>query len=57
MNKFVIDCSATMSLFLPDENNVDYTSLIYKELENKDCIVPSIWSYEVSNVLLSCKKR
>lgn len=57
MNKFVIDCSATMSLFLPDENDTNYTNIIHKQLENKDCIVPSIWCYEIANVLLSCKKR
>ena len=57
MTKFVIDCSTTMSLFLPDENNTDYTNIIYNQLANKDCIVPSLWCYEISNVLLSCKKR
>ena len=57
MNKFVIDCSATMSLFLPDENDTNYTNIIHKQLENKDCIAPSIWRYEIANVLLSCKKR
>jgi len=54
---FVIDCSTTMSLFLPDEKDKDYTNIIYKQLENKECIVPNIWCYEISNVLLSCKKR
>lgn len=57
MNKFVIDCSTTMSLFLPDEKNTNYANIIYKQLESKDCIVPSIWCYEIANVLLSCKKR
>ena len=57
MNKFVIDCSSTMSLFLPDEKNLDYANIIHNQLKNKDCIVPSIWCYEIDNVLLSCKKR
>lgn len=57
MNKFVIDCSTTMSLFLPDEKNPDYANIIHNQLKNKDCIVPSIWCYEIANVLLSCKKR
>ena len=57
MNKFVIDCSATMSLFLPDEKNIDYANIIHNQLKNKDCIVPSIWCYKIANVLLSCKKR
>lgn len=57
MNKFVIDCSVTMFLFLHDEKNTHYTNTIYQQLESKDCIVPSIWCYEIANVLLSCKKR
>ena len=57
MNKFVIDCSTTISLFLPDEKNIDYTNIIYNQLENTDCVVPSLWCYEIANVLLSCKKR
>ena len=57
MNSFVIDCSTTMSLFLPDEKEVNYTNIIFKQLKNNNCIVPSIWSYETTNVLLSCKKR
>jgi predicted nucleic acid-binding protein len=57
MNKFVIDCSSMMSLFLSDEKDIDYTNIIYKQLENKECIAPGIWCYEISNVLLSCRKR
>lgn len=57
MNKFVIDCSTTMSLFLPDENNKDYIKKIYECFKNNFCIVPSLWCYEISNVLLSSKKR
>ena len=57
MNSFVIDCSTTMSLFLPDEREVNYTDIIFKQLKDNSCVVPSIWSYETTNVLLSCKKR
>lgn len=57
MSKFIIDCSAVMSLFLHDERNTDYGNIIFKQLEHSDCIVPSLWNYELSNILLSCKKR
>lgn len=57
MNKFIIDCSSTISLFLPDEINNDYTNKLYDSFKNNDCIVPSLWCYELSNVLLSSEKR
>ena len=57
MSKFVIDCSSTMSLFLPDEVNNDYISKLYDSFKNNICVVPSLWCYELSNVLLSSKKR
>lgn len=57
MKKFIIDCSSTISLFLPDEIEKDYTNKLYDCFRNNICIVPSIWCYEISNVLLSSKKR
>ena len=57
MNKFIIDCSSTISLFLPDEINNDYTNKLYDSFKNNVCVVPSLWCYELSNVLLSSKKR
>ena len=57
MNKFIIDCSSTISLFLPDEINNDYTNKLYDSFKNNDCTVPSLWCYELSNVLLSSKRR
>ena len=57
MNKFIIDCSSTISLFLPDEMNNDYTNKLYDSFKNSFCVVPSLWCYELSNVLLSSKKR
>jgi len=57
MNMFIIDCSSTISLFLPDEINNDYTNKLYDSFKNNVCVVPSLWCYELSNVLLSSKKR
>ena len=57
MKNFVIDCSSTLSLFIPDEDNRKYKDKIFKLFKDARCVVPSIWLYEVNNVLLSCLKR
>ena len=56
-NNFVLDCSATMSLFLPDEEMHDISSKVTELLKTHTCYVPSIWYYEVYNVILTCIKR
>jgi len=57
VKNFVIDCSSTLSLFIPDETNRKYRDKIFKLFKEARCVVPSIWLYEVNNVLLSCLKR
>jgi predicted nucleic acid-binding protein len=57
VKSFVIDCSSALSLFIPDEANHKYRDKIFKLFKDARCVVPSIWLYEVNNVLLSCLKR
>ena len=58
MNKnFVLDCSATMSLFLPDEEMNDISNKVTELLKTNTCYAPSIWYYEIYNVILTCIKR
>lgn len=58
MNKnFVLDCSATMSLFLPDEELNHISSKVAELLKSSICYAPSIWPYEVYNVILTCINR
>mgnify|MGYP001617472705 CR=1 FL=1 len=54
---YVLDCSFTSSLFLPDESS-DSTRLFFIKLKSSDVIfVPSLWWHETANVLKSATKR
>ena len=50
MNRFVLDCSLTMSWFFPDEIT-EYSESIMDALLNGEAVVPHIWFYEVTNTL------
>jgi predicted nucleic acid-binding protein len=56
VNKFVLDCSVTMTWCLEDET-CEYGESVLDSLEHAVAIVPSIWHIEVSNVLYLAKKR
>lgn len=49
--KYVIDCSYSSALFLPDENS-DNVRIFFLNLKKNDIIlVPQLWWYETNNVL------
>ena len=56
---FVVDCSVTMSWIFEDESSQKSDELLNLILDGATVIVPTIWRYEVSNVLLlaTIKKR
>lgn len=57
-NKTVIDCSYTMPLFFDDEEAGKIEELLDSAFADSiKLIVPSLWQYEVHNVLLSAMKR
>lgn len=56
MNQFILDCSFTMSWFFSDEADEDSTDFMTKLLAGK-AFVPSIWLFEVVNVLLVNERR
>lgn len=57
MKQYVIDCSFSSALFLPDENS-DRISDFFKTLSKNDLIyVPHLWWYETNNVLNISVKR
>lgn len=56
MNKFVLDCSVTISWCFKDECKPDVTKVLYA-LEEAEALVPFIWAYEVCNVLTSAEKK
>ena len=52
---FVLDCSFLSSLFLPDENSEEVVKFFR---ENRDCYVPSLFWFEINNVIsVSCKRK
>lgn len=54
---WILDCSFAASLFLPDEKNKDVTTLFEKLSKNDELLVPSIWWYEITNVLIVSVRR
>lgn len=55
--KFVLDCSVTMSWCFEDEID-DYTENVLNALsQNYQARVPTIWKYEISNVLLLTERK
>jgi predicted nucleic acid-binding protein len=56
MSPIILDCSVTISWFIPDEfskNSLD----IRNKISEEGAIVPTIWSLEVGNVLLISERR
>jgi predicted nucleic acid-binding protein len=48
---WIVDCSFASALFLPDEKS-EHVAGFFKGLDEKDILfVPSLWWYELSNVL------
>ena len=50
MSGLVVDCSVTMAWCFEDESN-PYADAILRALDDADALVPSIWPFEVANVL------
>ncbi len=54
MSAFVLDCSVTISWFMPDESfNLNFLDQVAEE----GAIVPSLWSLEIGNVLLIAERK
>lgn len=57
MNLWVLDCSLAVATFLPDENS-KLADQFFTKLQNENkAIVPSLWLYEISNVILVATRR
>jgi predicted nucleic acid-binding protein len=54
---YVVDCSFCCALFLPDERS-SVVDAFFKSITEKDTIlVPSLWWYEIANVLAIAARR
>jgi predicted nucleic acid-binding protein len=54
LSAFVLDCSVTISWFMPDES-FDFNFL--NKVSKEGAIVPSLWSLEIGNVLLMSERK
>ena len=54
MPAFVLDCSVTISWFMPDES-LGFNFL--DRLAEEEAVVPSLWSLEIGNVLLFAERK
>ncbi len=54
---WVLDCSFTAALFLPDEFSPNVRDFFTSRSENDKLYVPSIWWYEITNVLIIAERK
>ena len=60
MKQFVLDCSISISWYLPDESNTyaDRTlALLQSNVGAVEAVVPGIWSLELANTFLVSQRR
>jgi len=55
--RYVIDCSFSTALFLPDEKSVEVRDFFIEHEKGDNITVPLLWWYETNNVLNSAIKR
>ena len=53
---FVLDCSMTMAWLFEDEQT-EYSEKVLDSLNTNKAIVPTLWIYEVLNVLLVAERK
>ncbi len=56
MKPLVIDCSVTMAWCFDDEGS-EYAERVLEHLAEAEAWVPSLWAFEVANVLLVAERR
>ena len=57
MTPWIIDASITINWLLDDEQDRQHSIAIFQSLGERHIIVPSLWVYEVANVLLVAHRR
>jgi len=56
MKPLVIDCSVTMAWCFEDEESL-YADKVLDHLADTEAWVPSLWAFEIANVLLVAERR
>jgi predicted nucleic acid-binding protein len=54
---WIIDASLAMNWYLTDEQDRQYSVSVFAALGQREILVPSLWIYEVANVLLVAQRR
>ena len=54
---WVLDCSFSAALFLPDEFSLKVRDFFTNLSKNDQLYVPSLWWYEITNVLIVAERR
>lgn len=57
MTPWIVDASLAMNWYLADEQDRDYSISVFAALSQRKLLVPSLWIYEISNVLLVAQRR
>ncbi len=55
-NAFILDCSVTMTWCFPDEATA-YSQAVQDKLLEAKAVVPTIWPYEVANILCLAERK
>jgi predicted nucleic acid-binding protein len=54
---WIIDASLAMNWYLTDEQDRQYSVSVFTALGQREILVPSLWIYEIANVLLVAQRR
>jgi len=54
---WIIDASLVMNWYLTDESDRQYSIDVFNALGQRQILVPSLWIYEVTNVLIVAHRR
>jgi predicted nucleic acid-binding protein len=57
LTPWIVDASLALNWYLTDEQDREYSISVFSSLGNREILIPSLWIYEISNVLLVAHRR
>ena len=57
MTPWIVDASLALNWYLTDEQDREYSVAGFGALGDREILVPSLWVYEIANVLLIAQRR